>query len=162
MSVRVGIIDSGVYADHPLVGPIAGGVAIAGEDVTDRLGHGTAVAATIHAEAPDAELYIVKIFDRSLACPIATLLRGLEWCIDAQLDLINLSLGTSNHEHAEALTAVVERATAAGIRIVAPAGSLPGDIGGVISVEGAAAAGSLQGQSFAVAHHTGRLARASA
>src|SRR4051812_7299806 len=122
--MRVGIVDSGVFAAHPLVGPIAGGVAIAGEDLTDHLGHGTAVAATVRAEAPEAELYIVKIFDRSLVCPIETLVAGLEWCIANRMDLVNLSVGTPGH--AEQLSEIARR-----IRIVAPAGSNPGDLEGV-------------------------------
>jgi len=158
LNVRIGIVDSGVYRAHPSVGAIAGEVVIAGEDITDHLGHGTAVTATIRAEAPEADLYIVKIFDRSLACPIKTLLLGLEWCIANQMDLVNLSLGTVNPEHAGALRDLVQRATAAGIRIVAPASSLPGTLSGVVAVEGSAAAGTLDGPSFAVAQHTGRLA----
>jgi subtilisin len=158
VTVRIGIVDSGVHAGHPLVGSIAGGVVIAGEDLDDHLGHGTAVAATIRQLAPDAELYIVKIFDRSLACPAATLLRGLAWCIDNRMDLVNLSLGTCNDEHQPALVELVRRAVAGGIRIVAPAGSLPGDLEGVIAVEGSAQAGSLKGSSFAVARATGELA----
>ena len=158
MSARVAIVDSGIFAEHPSVGAIAGGIAIAGEDLTDHLGHGTAVAATIRAAAPDAGLFIVKIFDRSLACPAGELLRGLDWCIANRMDLVNLSLGTSNPAHAEALRAVVERAAAAGVRIVAPVGSLPGDLEGVIGVAGSAPAGSLDGVSFAVARRTGELA----
>ena len=158
MSVRIGIVDSGVYTGHPLVGAIAGGVAIAGEDWSDHLGHGTAVAATIRGLAPAAELYAVKVFDRSLACPIATLLKGIEWCIRERMDLINLSLGTSNRAHEAVLRALVDRAIAAGIEIIAPAGSLPGDLPGVIAVAGTASAGSLDGVSFAVAQETGRRA----
>ena len=158
MSARVAIADSGIYAAHPSPGAIAGGIAIAGEDLTDHLGHGTAVAATIRAGAPDAELFIVKIFDRSLACPIGVLLRGLDWCIENRMDLVNLSLGTHNPAHKEALRQAVWRAAAAGVRIVAPMGSLPGDLDGVIGVEGSAPAGSLDGASFAVARRTGELA----
>ncbi len=150
--MRVAIVDSGIFAAHPLVGPIAGGVAIVGEDLTDHLGHGTAVAATIRASAPTAELFVVKIFDRSLACPIDTLVAGLEWCIANGMDLVNLSVGTTGH--AEILSGIAAR-----IRIVAPAGTNPGDLEGVIRVTGSAKAGSLEGPSFAVARHTGQLAK---
>jgi hypothetical protein len=55
----VAIIDSGVYAAHPHVGSVAGGIAIdqnghEHDDYADRLGHGTAVAAAIREKAPDA------------------------------------------------------------------------------------------------------------
>ena len=158
MNVRVGIVDSGVYAGNPLVGAIAGGVAIVGEDLSDQLGHGTAVAANIRQNAPAADLYVVKIFDRSLACPLMTLLRGIEWCLEHHMHFVNLSLGTANAKHEPQLRALVDRATALGVVIVAPAGSLPGDLEGVVRVIGTARAGSLEGSSFAVAAETGRLA----
>src|SRR5688572_503616 len=46
--VRIAVIDSGVFATHPHINGIAGGVAIALDgsehsDFVDRLGHGTAV-----------------------------------------------------------------------------------------------------------------------
>ena len=74
--VRVAVIDSGVHAAHPHIGSVAGGVAIdedgrEHEDYVDRLGHGTAVAAAIKEKAPDAELYVVKVFDRSLSTRIS-------------------------------------------------------------------------------------------
>jgi subtilisin family serine protease len=49
--VTVAVLDSGIHAAHPHVGGIDGGISFAtsGEpdDLTDRLGHGTAVAAAI-------------------------------------------------------------------------------------------------------------------
>src|SRR5688572_3372383 len=60
--VRIAVIDSGVFAAHPHVGGIAGGVSIAldgteDSDFVDRLGHGTAVTAAIKEKAADAEIY---------------------------------------------------------------------------------------------------------
>src|SRR5215471_331220 len=102
--IRVAVIDSGVHAAHPHVGQVAGGIAfdLAGtlhSDYVDRLSHGTAVAAAIHEKAPDAELYAVKVFDRSLATSVTALVRAVEWAIDADVQLINLSLGTSRPAH---------------------------------------------------------------
>lgn len=153
MSVRVAILDSGIFAAHPAVGMIAGCAVIVGEDITDHIGHGTAVAATIRRLAPHAEIYVVKIFDRSLACPIGTLLSALDWAVQKRMDLVNMSLGTSNPAHRAALEPYVSK-----LRIVAPAGSLPGDLDGVERVSGTARAGSLEGVSFAVAERTGELA----
>ena len=70
--IRVAIIDSGVHAQHPHVGGVAGGVAIDPEghisdDFVDRLGHGTAVAGAIREKAAAAELYAVRVFDRTRA-----------------------------------------------------------------------------------------------
>ena len=75
--VRVAVIDSGVNATHPHVGEVAGGIAIDEQgveraDYLDRLGHGTAVTAAIREKAPDAELFAVKVFDRSLSTNVAS------------------------------------------------------------------------------------------
>jgi subtilisin family serine protease len=81
--VRIAVIDSGVFATHPHVGGVAGGVAITLDgtehgDFVDRLGHGTAVAAAIKEKAGDAEIYAVKVFDRTLSTSVATLVRAIE------------------------------------------------------------------------------------
>ena len=114
--VRVAVIDSGVNADHPHVGGVAGGIGIEGDDYVDRLGHGTAVAAAIREKAPEALLYAVKVFDRALSTNIETLARALEWCIAERMDVINLSLGTLNPAHRERF----ERLADAGAVLVIP------------------------------------------
>ena len=91
--MRIAIIDSGVHADHAHVGGIAGGVAIVGDDLADRLGHGTAVAGAIREKVPQAELFAVKVFDRRLSCSLEAIFRALEWCLENKIDLINLSVG---------------------------------------------------------------------
>jgi subtilisin family serine protease len=143
--VRIAIVDSGVYAAHPHVGSVAGGVAIDGDgrehdDYVDRLGHGTAVAAAIKEKAPDAELYAVKVFDRSLSTNISTLVSAIDWSARHGMDLINLSLGTARAEHERALEDAVQRAAARGLVIVAAAEDegvrwLPGSLSGVIGVQ---------------------------
>src|SRR5262245_40743697 len=110
--VRIAVIDSGVFATHPHVGGIAGGVAIAldgteDSDFLDRLGHGTAVTAAIKEKAPDATIYAVKVFDRALSTSVATLVRAIEWAARWEMRIVNLSLGTQRAEHEPALAAAV-------------------------------------------------------
>src|SRR5437763_3882750 len=119
MKVRVAIIDSGVYAAHPHVGGVAGGVGFdengcRHSDYVDRLGHGTAVAAAIKEKAPDAELFAVKVFDRALATNIASLVEAIAWAADNGMHLVNLSLGTKRADHESMLQAAVDRAAANG------------------------------------------------
>jgi subtilisin family serine protease len=143
--VRVAVIDSGVHADHPHVGGVAGGVAIDDQgrehdDYVDRLGHGTAVTAAIKEKAPDAELYAVRVFDRALSTRMATLVHAIDWAARAGMHLANLSLGTSNAEHEAVLRDAVVRASAAGLTIVAARDDegvrwLPGSLAGVIPVQ---------------------------
>ena len=143
--VRVAVIDSGVNPEHPHVGGVAGGTAIALDgstlgDYIDRLGHGTAVAAAIRERAPGAELFAVKVFDRQLSASIDALVGGIEWAAAHDADLINLSLGTANPHHTIALQSAVARAAEVGALVVA-AGTqegvayLPGSLDGVVQVE---------------------------
>jgi len=143
--VSIAVIDSGVHADHPHVGGVAGGVAIDASgrlsgDFVDRIGHGTAVMAAIKEKAPAADCYAVRIFDSRLAASAATLLAALDWAIAARVHVINLSLGSANGAHAEAFRGAVSRAQAAGIAIVAASADegvewLPGCLPGVIPVQ---------------------------
>jgi Subtilase family len=143
--VRIAVVDSGVYAAHPHVGGIAGGVAVdasgvPGGDVIDRMGHGTAVAAAIREKAPETELLAVKVFDRSLATTVAALVEAIRWAANAEAALINLSLGTANAAHAPALAGAVREASELGSFVVAaaPQGGvtwLPGALPGVVAVQ---------------------------
>ena len=122
--VRIAVVDSGVHAEHPHVKGVAGGIAIMPDgrentDLVDRLGHGTAVTAAIREKAPEAEIFAVKIFHDSLATRIQPLVRAIDWSVENGMHLINLSLGTSNHEHQDALLPAMESVRAKGILLVA-------------------------------------------
>jgi subtilisin family serine protease len=141
--VRIGILDSGVHAAHPHVGGIAGGITISPDGLTaayeDRLGHGTAVAALIHHVNPQAELVAVKIFDSKLATSLPTVIRAIDWCLEQEIDVINLSLGTLNTGHRAAFEFAVEKTRSAGSVIVSAleingTAALPGSLKEVIGV----------------------------
>ena len=144
--VRVAVIDSGVHARHPHVGGVAGGVAFdtqgrAHDDFVDRLGHGTAVTAVIREKAPLAEIHAVKVFDRELRTEMDALLAALDWTVEQGMALVNLSLGTPERRHEEALRSRVERAVGKGVLVVTAWRSsegeplLPGSLPGVLPVE---------------------------
>ena len=142
--VLVAVVDSGIAAGHPHVGLVAGGVAItaAGEepDFSDRIGHGTAVAAAIREKAPDAELLAVRVFDRSLATTAAALAHAVRWAAERGARVINLSLGTTNPARAPLLADAVAYAVARGALVVSARAvdgtpSLPGALAGVVGVE---------------------------
>lgn len=141
--VRIGILDSGVHAAHPHVGGIAGGITISPDGLVagyeDRLGHGTAVAALIHHVNPQAELVAVKIFENKLATSLPTVSRAIDWCLEHEIDVINLSLGTVNTGHRAAFEIAVEKTRSAGTVIVSAlemngTAALPGSLNGVIGV----------------------------
>ncbi len=142
--VRVAIIDSGVNPAHPHIGAMAGGVHITprGESslFLDYLGHGTAVTAAIHEKAPEAALYAVKVFDRSLRTSIDRIARAIEWSLDHGIHVVNLSLGALNPDHRSRFEPLIERAAQAGVILVAAREvqgqlSLPGCLPGVIGVD---------------------------
>lgn len=145
LGVRVAVVDTGVHAEHPHVGGISGGVAIGaggevGTDLVDRLGHGTAVAAAIREKAPGVELLAVKVFDQRLVTTGRALVDGIMWSAARPVDLINLSLGTTNQEHQPALIAAIATAEAHGAVVVAAAPQpgaawLPGGLPGVVAVD---------------------------
>lgn len=142
--VRVAVIDSGVHADHPHVGGVAGGIGIdaqgiAHDDYVDRLGHGTAVTAAIREKAPDAEIFAIKVFDRELASTGEALVAACEHALSIDALIVNLSLGTQNAEHEAALTAAVDRLHASGAVVIAAGEQngvrwLPGALRGVWAV----------------------------
>ncbi len=154
--MRIALIDSGINPRHPYVGAIAGGVALTlredvavhtTDDYIDRRGHGTALAGILRAKAPRAELYAVKIFrdphtpHDELTTSLVVLEAGLGWALAQGMQIINLSLGTTNPDHRERLQTLVAQATAQGALLVAssPPGQtdiLPAALPGVIGVAG--------------------------
>ena len=115
---------------------------VASGDYVDRLGHGTAVTAAIKEKAPAAELFPVKVFDLELSTSSAALGHAIDWSASQDARLVNLSLGTANPEHEDALAAAVVRAQEGGALIVSAEGSegkrwLPGSLPGVVGVHGA-------------------------
>jgi subtilisin family serine protease len=142
--VRVAVIDSGVHASHPHIGGVAGGVTIGRQsdekNYTDLIGHGTAVMAAIKEKAPDAEYFAVRVFYTSLRTTVDLLLRAIEWSIANRIDVINLSLGTTNPSHRERFAPVITRALEAGSILVSARDAdgtpaLPGSLPGVIGVD---------------------------
>ena len=143
----VGVIDSGVHADHPHIGAVTPGAAFdprgrASPDCIDRLGHGTAVAAAIQDLAPDVRICPLRVFDRRLDASVEALVAAIDWAAEHALPLVNLSLGTAERSHAGGLADSVGRAHAAGTTVVAAGADagidwLPGSLGveGVIRVE---------------------------
>jgi subtilisin family serine protease len=141
--MKIAVIDSGVHAAHPHINGVAGGIAILADgsedaDFVDRIGHGTAVTAVIREKAPEAEIFVVKIFHDELSARIETLVQAIDWAADRGIQLINLSLGTRNSGHEAVLRAAVGRVRAASLQLVAAyeegAGWLPGSLPGVVPV----------------------------
>lgn len=141
--VSIAVIDSGAHPNHPHLGPLAGGIALTPDgrehdDLTDRLGHGTAVTAAIQEKAPGARVRVARVFHDELATSVGTLAKAIDWAAGHGCRLANLSLGTPRQSRIEQLQPAVERAARAGTLVIAAhshegqlqlPGSLPGALG---------------------------------
>jgi hypothetical protein len=129
--VKIGIIDTGINLSHPDL-RVAGGVSFVpgNPSYDDDAGHGTQVSGIIAAldndfgavgVAPDAELYSIKTLDNAGKGNISDVIAGINWAIDHDLDIINLSFtsptGTS------LLESTLQTAYNKGILIIAASGN---------------------------------------
>lgn len=127
--MRIAVIDSGVHPTHPHIDAghllpglcvLADGTVLDGaEDALDKLGHGTAVTAAVQEQAPGAMILPIRVFRDGLRASARALAGGIRCAIEARVDLINLSLGTTNPAHADVFAALADEAAAAGALIVA-------------------------------------------
>lgn len=136
--VRVAVVDSGVDADHPRVGGIAGGVrfeldpSVEGGYVErdgpheDLVGHGTACAAIIKSLAPDCAIYSVRVLGANLKGRGTLLQAGVQWCVSHRIHAANLSLSSKSESMFGPLHEVADQAYFAGTVLVCAANNLPG------------------------------------
>jgi minor extracellular protease Epr len=128
--VKVGIIDTGIALHDDLI--IAGGANFvdSANSYYDDNGHGTHVAGTVAAldngigvigVAPQVQLYAIKVLNSEGSGYLSDIIEGIDFAISAQLDIINMSLGTSTDS--PALHTAVDAAYSSGILVVASAGN---------------------------------------
>ncbi|WP_410672828.1 S8 family serine peptidase [Amycolatopsis sp. cmx-4-68] len=134
--VTVGLLDTGVKADHPdLAGKVVAAQDFTGTrpDASDDLGHGTHVAGIIagtgaasggryRGVAPDARLVSGKVCV-AYGCPESAVIAGMEW-IAPQVRIVNMSLGGDATDGTDPVSQAVNALTAQyGTLFVAPAGN---------------------------------------
>jgi subtilisin len=147
--VRVAVIDSGIDADHPMVGGVQehvevtidgeGDAVFRSDPHGDLYGHGTACAAIVRSLAPAAELVSVRVLGANLKGSAWNFANGLDWCIEHGVHVANLSLSTTNEDFAETFYDLLDQAHARGMVIVSamnnePRRSIPSEFAGVLSV----------------------------
>lgn len=129
--VKIGIIDTGVRSNHPDL-KLAGGVSFVGNETSfeDDEGHGTHVAGIIGAlnndigtvgVAPEAELYAIKSLNNVGIGNLSDVIAGIEWAMEKDLDVINLSLTSENGS--SFLEKVLKEAYDSGMFIIAASGN---------------------------------------
>jgi subtilisin family serine protease len=133
--IRVCVLDSGVERDHPLVGRLAGAVAISVDDdgnpiaeddaEGDLCGHGTACAGVIRALAPRAEIHSARVLGAGFSGSGKVLLAGLRWAVEQGFDVVNMSLSTTKRAFAELLHELADTAYFKRTVLVASAHNMP-------------------------------------
>lgn len=149
-NVKVAVIDSGIEHHKDLYKNIKGEFNAIDPEIPaiDEQGHGTHVAGIIAAEnnhtgvvgvAPNVSLYAVKVLDAYGLGYLSDVTEGIEWCINNEIDIINLSFDTK--EDMPILRDSITRAIDARIIVVSVAGNTyggnttyPATYDGVISV----------------------------
>jgi subtilisin len=133
--VKVCVLDSGIELDHPAVGAVAGataisvdadGATIAEPDTEgDLCGHGTACAGVIRSLAPEAEIYSVRVLGAGFTGSGKVLLAGLQWAVEQDYDVINMSLSTTKKAFSEILRDIADIAYFKRTLLVASAHNMP-------------------------------------
>jgi len=133
--VKVAVIDTGVDVSHP---DLEANLAEAGwvlecQNIVDDNGHGTHVAGTIAAVdndigvvgvAPKATIYAVKAFNKSGRGNISNVIDAINWCIERNVQVINMSFGFKNNS--KALERAIKEAYNRNIVLVAASGNSGG------------------------------------
>ncbi|WP_418648009.1 S8 family serine peptidase [Thauera butanivorans] len=143
--IRIGVVDSGhAAAQVPHVAASAAFVLDGGEPrrvpaEPDRLGHGSRVGDGLLHCLPQAELLVAQVFRERLATSAAQVAAAIDWLVDEDARLINLSLGL--REPRPVLAAACARALAAGVVLCASAPArgqpvYPAGFPGVLRVTG--------------------------
>ncbi|MEC3764931.1 S8 family serine peptidase [Cupriavidus sp. SS-3] len=152
--VRVAVVDSGADAAHPLLAHIRHGMDLTGTGADagtnandtwrlDTIGHGSHCAGVVGARpqpgapasasaeaqatmlgfAPEAEMHALKIFPGG---QFSTLLRALDYCIDHDVDVVNLSLGAP--QPSQAVEQKLIEAVHSGVACIVAAGNSGGPV----------------------------------
>lgn len=112
--IKVGIVDTGIHAEHPYLKDKIVGIyeycaeqkdiyAVPKTTCNDQNGHGTACASVIVKECPMVELYVYKLLDRQGEANLLALENTLYTLLNTELDIINLSLSIEKQKRSHEL-----------------------------------------------------------
>ncbi|MDO9216590.1 MAG: S8 family serine peptidase, partial [Lacisediminimonas sp.] len=131
--IKIAIIDSGAATSHDDLKGVHLGIDIINKRTSpgtwteDMIAHGSHCAGVIAGSdgprgirgfAPDAEIHVCKLFPGG---QVSQLIDALEYCIEQQVDVVNLSLGGA--QPSEALEQQLLRARRQGIACIVAAGN---------------------------------------
>ncbi|WNR44331.1 S8 family peptidase [Paenibacillus roseipurpureus] len=108
-NIHIGVVDTGIDFKHPdLKNSISSGINLLNRRLLpqDDNGHGTHIAGTIAATgrysgiigvAPKAIIHPVKAFDHNGSAYVSDIIAGIDWCVQNDLDIINMSFGMKTY-----------------------------------------------------------------
>ncbi|MFH1256801.1 MAG: S8 family serine peptidase [Candidatus Diapherotrites archaeon] len=133
--VKIAIIDSGIDETNPMLqGKVVAAANFSNSPyTTDSFGHGTHVAGiaagtnanggAFNGVAPDAMLLNAKALDDSGIGSTASVIAAINWAVENNADIINLSLGASFSDPQNPIDLAIQDAVANGTIVVAAAGN---------------------------------------
>lgn len=124
-SIIVAVLDTGIDGDNQdLAARVVAEVNFSDSPTSDDLyGHGTHMAGTIAAIAPECQLMNVKVADDIGGCEPSVVAKGIVWAVDHGAEIINASLCM---ESSPDLEEAVDYAWSRGALIVGAAGNSGG------------------------------------
>jgi subtilisin len=139
--IRVAVVDSGVEFDHPALDDcVRDGIIVEYDAETENLiryeqdpqpidlaGHGTACAGIIHLLAPKAQIYSVRVLGSNMQGRAIQFAGGLDWAIENDMHVVNLSLSTSKEEYYGLFHNLADQAYFKNINIISAANNYPGE-----------------------------------
>ncbi len=131
--VKIELLDSGVNYSRDIDIKHRENL-IPGENINplyeDFSGHGTSMASVIGAKDngtgvtgvnPNAEIYSVRVLDDNTEAPLSRIVEGIQWGIDNNMDIINMSFGTNTNS--SILRTAIKEADEAGILLISATGN---------------------------------------
>ena len=132
--VKIAILDSGINKQHKEFEYLTFkeyNAVTPGEKIVDDFGHGTAIAGIIAARGIETTgviqnviIYDVKVLNDKGEGKIESVIDGIEWSINQDVDIINISFGFTSDK--EGLKESIDRAVKDNIIITAAAGNTLG------------------------------------
>ena len=141
--IKVGLLDSGINKSSLEKAKIID-IKLSDdfESSDDLLGHGTTCATIIQSMAPRTMIYNIKVFDKTLITSPGKVIEGIEWCINNNIDIINLSLAVTEMNYYYEFKDICDKAAKKNIYIIAAGDTLgepclPAYLGNVFGVSAA-------------------------
>jgi subtilisin family serine protease len=141
--VKIAVLDTGIDKEHTDLQIKSGASFITNEpDFDDYNGHGTHVAGIISAlnnnigvlgVSPDVDLYAIKVLDQNGFGNESSVIAGIQWAIDNDMDIINLSLASP--QGSSALKSIVDKAYNNGMLLVGASGNSTKQVTGQDNVQ---------------------------